>query len=428
VSDIVKNLLMIVPFFPPNAGGGVHRPLAFVRYLEQYGWKTTVVTPEAGTFWIEDASLLKDVPESCEVHRTRVLSGQSVLTRTRRAGRKPVRSQRGFAWLRKLGSMALVPDTYVGWYPFAVAAADRLLRRGGFDAVYSTSPPETSHLVGSCLYGRHRVPWVADFRDPWMNLHLYSPPTLLHRMRHQKLERSVCEQANVVVTSRWHAELLADLYPRMNAPTIIANGYDHEKMAAARDFHPPSEPFTMLHAGMLTQKRSALPLLEGLRLFVEKRPDARILVRFVGPRESGNDEAVERLGLSNVVELRDAVSHADSLQLERTSHILLLVKHDDPVYRGIVPGKLFEYVGAQRPILALVPDGEAKDIVKSLHRGETAPLRDAREIARSISLLYQKYERGTLDSDYDLSVVTEYQRVQRTARLAELLESITATA
>jgi glycosyltransferase involved in cell wall biosynthesis len=238
----------------------------------------------------------------------------------------------------------------------------------------------------------------------------------------------VCERSAVVVTSRWHGDLLKNLYPGMQAPTIIPNGYDHEKMAATPDLCPPDDPFVMLHAGMLTQKRSALPLLEGLRLFVNERPHARIRVRFVGPRESDNDVAVARLGLSEVVEFRDTVSHADSLQLERSSHILLLIKHDDPVYRGIVPGKLFEYVGARRPILALVPDGEAKDVVNSLRRGETARLDDEQEIARTISLLYDKYERGTLDSDYDLSVITEFQRVQRTARLAELLESLTGDA
>jgi glycosyltransferase involved in cell wall biosynthesis len=177
---------------------------------------------------------------------------------------------------------------------------------------------------------------------------------------------------------------------------------------------------------MLTQKRTAVPVLAGLEHFLKRRPDARILVRFIGPRESINDEETQRRGLDGVVEFHDTVSHADSLKLERRSHILLLVKHSNPLYKGIVPGKLYEYVGARRPILAVVPNGEAKEIVTGLRRGETAPPDDPAAIAQALDVMYAKYEAGTLEVDYDLSVVAEFQRQQRTARLAELLSSLQA--
>jgi glycosyltransferase involved in cell wall biosynthesis len=360
------------------------------------------------------------------VRRSRSLSGQSLLSRFRRDGRQQVRSSRRFGRLRKLGSLFLVPDTYVGWYPFAVAEGLRALHEHRFDAIYSTSPPETSHLVARRLHRRSGLPWVADFRDPWMNLHLYPPPTSLHRRLHRRLERGVCDDATVIVTTEWHAGRLRADYPRMHPPLVIPNGYDHQKFEGLDEAFPPEDRFVITHAGMLTQKRSAAPFLEGLRRFLSGRPDARVEVRFVGPRESANDDAVAAHGLGEVVEFRDTVSHPESLRLERTSHILLLVKHSDPLYRGIVPGKLYEYIGAERPILALVPEGEAARIVTELRRGETVPVDDVDAIHRVIAAMYDKYERGALDDAYNLSVVPEFRRRHRTEQLAKTLDDLAA--
>lgn len=426
----MKNLLMIVPFFPPNAGGGVYRTLAFVKYLERYGWATTVIAPRPESFWIVDETLSEEVPSSCRVLRTNTLNGQYVLSILRRrpqaSGRAQVRSSRKFSFMRKLSAFALIPDTYVGWYPFAVRTAARVLREGVFDAIYSTSPPETSHLVAHKLHKMSGLPWVADFRDPWMNLHLLSPPTVFHTRLHERLERTVCENASVIVTSQWHLGILGDRYPAMSRITMISNGYDALKLEKYEKLRPEGDRLRILHAGMLTQKRSAVPFLKGLRMFFDSHPKAvtRCCALFLGPRESENDTAVGELGLGDVVEFRDTVSHAESLRLERTSHILLLIKHSNPVYRGIVPGKLFEYIGVRRPILALVPDGEVKSMIHRLNRGEAAPPDNPREIASQIGRMYELYVEGALNRAYDLSPVAEFDRARLTGRLAEYLDSV----
>jgi glycosyltransferase involved in cell wall biosynthesis len=423
-----KQLLMIVPFFPPSGGGGVHRPLGFVKYLEKFGWRTTVVAPRADAFWIADRSLLDQVPPSCSVYRTETLSGQFILSRLGR--KKPVgegaqvRSSSRFSRLRKLGAWTLVPDTYLGWYPFAVRMGQRLLARHGFDAIYSTSPPETAHLIGRKLHKLSALPWVADFRDPWMNLYLLPVPTPVHAWLHRRHERAVCTAASVIVTSRWHEELLRGRYPGLRDIRLIPNGYDHEKFEAYRDCEPPRDEFRILHAGMLTQKRSAIPFLNGLKVFLDREPEARERCRvvFVGPRESENERHVDVLGLSSIVEFRDSVPHPESLKLECSSHILLLLKHTDPAYHGIVPGKLYEYLGAGRPILALTPEGEARDTVVRRRRGEVAPQHDEDAIAGRIALMYDKYKKGSLDSDYDLSAVGDCTREESAGQLADYLD------
>jgi glycosyltransferase involved in cell wall biosynthesis len=426
----MKNLLMIIPFFPPMAGGGVYRPLGFVKYLEQYGWRVTVIAPNPSAFWITDETLLEEIPSSCDIYRTATLSGQYVLSLVwgsrGNSGAPQVRSSRRFQRIRKLSAFALVPDTYLGWYPFAVHEGRRILRTKPIDAIYSTSPPETSHLIGAKLSAFSGKPWVADFRDPWMNLYLMPPPTRLHERLHQALEKRVCTRASVVVTTRWHEALLAKKYPTAGNVRIIPNGYDHEKLDAFSNLAPPDDRFRILHAGMLTQKRSAVPFLKGLKIYLDRSPESRrrFEVRFVGPREDESEIESARLALDDIVEFPDTVSHVETLKMERTSHILLLVKHRNPVYHGMVPGKLYEYVGAARPILALAPEGEVKDIVNGLGRGEVAPLDSPEQIADRIGEMYDRFLSGTLDRDYNLAPVDEFRRDRQAGELAGHLDSL----
>ncbi|UCH83430.1 MAG: hypothetical protein JSW50_13375 [Candidatus Latescibacterota bacterium] len=429
---MTKHLLMIVPFFPPIAGGGVYRPLSFVKYLGNYGWRTTVVTPQASSFWITDPALLEHVPPECDVRRTRTLSGQYLLSVVRGRGGKPsatrnqVRSSRRFSVLRKIGATFLIPDTYIGWYPFAVGEGRRVIGDKKIDAIYSTSPPETTHLIAKKLHDISGIPWVADFRDPWMNLYLLPRPTRWHEKVHERLERSVCSRAAAVVTNHWHLELLERRHPGRQRITIIPNGYDPADVESVEGIEPPRGGFCIVHAGMLTQTRSAEPFLEGLRRFIDANPGAEddCRVEFVGPRESNNDAHVDRLGLGSVVTFSGTVAHHETLKIEKASHILLLIKHANPDYDGIIPGKLFEYIGLRRPILALVPRGEAHRIVTDLNRGVVAPVEDPDAIARALSTMYDAHRRGRLDSSFDLGPIGDYRRDVLTGRLADYLNSI----
>jgi glycosyltransferase involved in cell wall biosynthesis len=407
-----------------------------VKYLGRYGWEPTVVTMASNSFWITDESLLAEVPPGCDVRRTQTMSAQALLAKLRGGAKercagdsRQVRSSRAFALLRALGSAALVPDTYRGWRPFAVREGLKVCGEKSIAAIYSTSPPETSHLVALELQERTGLPWLADFRDPWMNLYLLPTPTPVHRWLHERLERRVCEEASVVVTSPWHRELLAAKYPGRPGAALIPNGYDPQQIEPVLGITPPADRFQIVHAGMLTQKRSAVPFLKALKILFDESAGARERVRvvFLGPRESENDAAAAELGLGDSVSFRDTVSHSEALKIERASHILVLIKHANPLYDGIVPGKLYEYIGVRRPILALAPGGEASVIVRRYRRGEVAPPSDPRSIADKLKLMYDKHRDGTLEVDYDLSTVSEYRRDVLTMKLAEHLDSLSET-
>ena len=422
----MKRLLMIVPFFPPMAGGGVYRPLSFVKYLHDFGWETTVVAPRGDAFWIRDERLVTQIPASCEVIRTDTLSGQAMLSRRGKKRPSQRRSSSGFSAARRLASFFLIPDSYVGWRPFAVKAALAVTERESFDAIYSTSPPETSHLVAMAVQRRTGLPWVADFRDPWMNLYLFKPPTPLHAVLHRRLERHVCKVAHSVVTTRWHETYLKQTYPDAAGVTRIPNGYDAGEAAAADAGEPPSDRFRITHAGMLTQNRTAAPFLRGLRALLAAHPEIRsnIEVLFVGAREDRNEEAARSFGLDDIVHFRDTLPHDETLQLERRSHILLLIKHVHPDYGGMVPGKLYEYLGARRPVLALAPQGEAAQLVSDLRRGVVVPQDDERALADALFGLYRDHQDGNLERRFDLSHRPEFSRESLAGRLADLLDRV----
>jgi len=422
----MPSLLMIINFFPPSAGGGVYRPLSFVRDLSNRGWDITVVTPQAGEFWITDEALLKKIPEKVRVARTMSLSGQRVMNALRSGRSGPSRrSSSGFGLVRALSDFFLIPDSYVGWLPFARNAAFKLVKQGHFDALYSTSPPDSSHLIANSVAKRFHLPWVADFRDPWINLYLKKPPTPIHACLHRHFERTVTKADAILVTTDWHEEILERLYPGARV-VKITNGYDEDDFVGTEQMSPSGDVLTILHCGMLTLGRSSRPFLEGLAAFLSDTPDAlgRIKVSFVGARESDNEYWVERFSLEDVVSFEDNVPHEECIRREAVSHVLLLIKHDTPNYNGLVPGKLYEYIGARRPILAVVPEGEAARIVLNTGRGEVADISKTRQIAEKLGVMFKLFMDGRLDASYNLSKIDDFSRRVQSAKLDELLKAM----
>ncbi len=422
-----KRILVIVNFFPPAGGGGVYRPLSFVKYLARFSWDVTVLTPKAGEFWISDPGLLNQIPDGVKVVRTLSVSPPRFLSAVRKKNGQagPKRSTGSFELLRRLGELFLIPDTYVGWAPFAYRAASKLCRREDFDVILSTSPPDSTHLAAGKISRKYRIPWVVDFRDPWISLYLRDPITPVHRKLHQMMERHTVEAERILVTTDWQRRKLIELYPGCSVEKI-PNGYEEEDFAGLEDVNPDPEKFTVLHAGMLTLERKSEKFLKGVSLFLNRTEDAKGLLRiiFAGGRESANEKWVSKLGLENIVVFKDNLPHRECVRLEKSSHVLLLIKHDDNRYNGLIPGKLYEYIGAARPILAVVPDGEAKNIVQDLDRGETAQVNDPEDIAGKIEILFDLYKTRKLDSSYSLEDVPKYSRRSEAERLNSLLSEV----
>ena len=423
----MRHLLVISHFFPPMGGGGVQRVAKFVKYLPQHGWRTTVLSGRAEDYWMRDESLANEIPPSTRVVRTAAASGLGIL---RRVGGVPAarRSAGGFGFLRRAGAWMLIPDTYVGWRPFALRAARDILRADPPAAILSTGPPETNHLVALALRRETGLPWLADFRDPWFGLHLFPAPTRWHRRQHQALERDVLRAADcLVATTTWLRDLLRERAAAAARIHVIRNGYDPEDFGAAPVPPPdPGGPLVLAHTGMLTLSRSAAGLLQGLGTLLERQPElrGRVRVELVGARESANDALVTSAGLRDCVRFRGYVPHRDAIAAMLAADVLVLIKHADARYRGLVPGKLYEYLGAGRPILALVPESEAADLIRELGCGEVVPPGDGEAVARALAAFLEAKQAGTLVTRYRTAAAAAFTRPEQARNLAALLDQI----
>ncbi len=360
-----RRLLVLCYFFPPLAGGGVHRVLSFVRELPRFGWDCTVISADRSDYWVVDDTLEARIPAATEVLR---VSGGSALSAwlKLRGGGSGRRSGATFSALRGFSDWWLLPDSYLGWAKRSARVAGERLGRGDVDAMLSSSPPDSVHLAALAARRHHALPWVADFRDPWIGLHLRKPPTAWHRARQQELERRVLRTADrVLVASRTHADNLgAESVVRPGAVVHLPNGFApaEEVSPQARTADPGAAVgaarFLAVYTGTMAMMPETEVFLEAVHDLLARRPELRrrFRARLAGPFETGYHDRAVALGLTGIVEFTGPLSHAASRALQREADVLLLWKPPD--MPSMVPGKLYEYLDSGRPLIAMLPPGE----------------------------------------------------------------------
>jgi glycosyltransferase involved in cell wall biosynthesis len=437
-----RRLLLLCYFYPPLAGGGVHRVLGFTRWLPEHGWDCTVVCAGPEDYWVSDETLVGRIPSGTEVIRVSGGSALSAWLRLKRgrdratgpalsaasAGAGGRRSGRVFGGLRSLSDWLLLPDSYAGWARRARSVAAARLARGDVSAVLSTSPPDSVHLAGLSLARRFGLPWIADFRDPWIGLHFRRPPTSWHAARQRDLERRVLTGADLVLAaSRTHADdLERDAEARPRRVVHLPNGYEPDPGGPP----PPRDPdhFTLVFTGTLSLMPDAEVLFEALHELLARRPEARrrIRVRLAGPFDTDYEDRAVALGLKGIVEFVGPLAHGGARALQRSAELLLLWKPRG--YRTMVPGKTYEYLDAGRPILALLEeDDEAARLVRRAG-GICLPVGDRKGLAAEIERRYLAWKEGA-----DMEIRTppgrpewleEHTRSSLSKRLATLLDGL----
>ena len=426
-----RRLLLVCYFFPPIAGGGVHRVLGFARHLPRLGWECTVVCAGEEDYWVRDETLSAAVPQGTEVIRVRGGSAiASWLRLGRRAGGHGSGRRAGAlaSGLRRLSDWWLMPDSYVGWALRARRAVARRLARGDVDAVLTSSPPDSVHLAALGPARRAGVPWLADFRDPWIGLNFRTPPTSWHRARQAQLERSVLEGAETVTTaSRLHAEQLrGGAAGKVRRVVHLPNGF--EPAAVAVDASPESDAsfFTLVFTGTLSLMPETRVLLEALAAWLAARPAARarVRVRLAGPCDVDDEDRARALGLADVVSFPGPLAHAAARALQRRADLLVLWKPAGTGYRTMVPGKLYEYLDSGRPLLAVMPaDDEAAALVR---RGgaEVVPPGDRAAIAGALERGYDRWMDAGRAPDARPAWLDSHARAPIAARLAGWLDGL----
>jgi glycosyltransferase involved in cell wall biosynthesis len=431
----MRRILLLSYFYPPLAGAGVHRVLSFTRHLPAHGWACTVVCAGEDDYWVRDPSLVHAVPPETEVIRAPGGSALATLLRLQRGRGSGERSRGVYAALRAISNWWLLPDSYAGWAGRAARAAARRLAQGGVDAILSSSPPDSAHLAGLSLRRRLRVPWVADFRDPWVGLHYRTPPTAWHRARQSAMERNVLGSADLVlVASRAHE---AELRRRSGPPAKPTTGLRLARLEHLPNGFEPGTPepsldpgtpdfFTLVFTGTVSLMPDTNVFLEALHDLLARRPEARRRVRakIVGACESGHVDRAAALGLTGIVEFTGPLPYAAARAVQRGADALLLWKPRGSGYRDAVPGKLYDYLDAGRPLVALLePDDEAAELVRRaggdvLPPGQRAPLTEV------IERRYLAWKEGHRTPTSRPDWLAEHARGRLAERLARLLDGL----
>jgi glycosyltransferase involved in cell wall biosynthesis len=412
-------VLLVTMYFPPAGGGGVQRPLKLAQYLPALGIETHVLAPDDPKWVHRDPDLR--VPTQAWVHRARYLGPRA---------RKPAEELRAADGLDRALVQAQVtarrllrPDASVTWNLTAIPAAIRIARREGIDAVITTSPPPSVHFVGAAVQKATGAKWIADLRDPIVANQHRRDDTIAARARQKAVEqvaRLVASQADAVTcVSEAIAEEVRGLDAR-GVVRVIANGCDFDDFAGLE--YVPGERFRITHTGSFFGSRDPKPFLQAFR-----DADLDAVVRFVGDFRSADREWADALGLGDRLDLVDYLPRSDSLRLQRDSEaLLLLVPEAGGRGRGVLSGKVFEYIAAARPILAVVPpDGAAADLIRETGSGVVAAPDDVAGIRNALEELHARFSNGGLPS-VELAEVDEHRlsRQARVEEMADLLRSV----
>lgn len=394
-------VLYVAFYFPPTSGGGVERTLRFCEHLPAYGVDCEVLTPVDARWLAEDPGSLARIPDGLRVHRIPYRGpGNRVLPADRIAAADGT-LQRAAVRARLAPRRLLVPDVDVPWLADLVPAATRLLRTGRFDALLTTSPPHSVTVAGGVLARRTGVPWVADWRDPWL-----ANPDLGTDRRAVRAKlataarlarRMVPRMAAAACVNEAIADEVRGLAPGVPVD-VIPNGAEVERIAALE--RHPADRLTFLFTGYFFGDRGPGVFLDALAAALRERPALRdaVRVRFVGSFPDAARERLAALGLDGLVDVDPTRPHDDVLQAQRDADVLLLFMQDRPGSEAVVPAKTWEYLAAERPVLALVPPaGAAARELTAAGAGEVVAPDDADGVRAAILRLADRYAAGQLD-------------------------------
>lgn len=416
---LVVRVLLVTLYFPPAGGGGVQRSLKLAQYLPALGIETHVLAPDDPK-WIHRDPELR-VPTQAWVHRVHYVGPKARRPAEELHGTSGL--DRALAHARVATRRVLVPDASVTWNLTAIPAAVRLARREGIDAVITTSPPGSVHFVGAAVKRATGARWLADVRDALVaNPHRRADTTATRAKQaaNAQLGRLVARYADAISTvSDAIAEEIQGLSPRGVVRTI-ANGCDFDDFEGLE--YRPGARFRITHTGSFFGKRSPRPFLQALD---DSGLDA--VARFVGDFRASDREWADELGLGERLELIEYSPRAESLRLQRDSEVLLLLVPDAGGRgKGVLSGKVFEYLAAGRPILAAVPpDGAAAALIRETGAGVVVAPDDVAGLRSALEGLHGRYLDGGLPSvELDEEVRERLSRQARVEETADLLREI----
>jgi glycosyltransferase involved in cell wall biosynthesis len=437
----MKNVLIIAYYFPPTGMGGVQRVQKFCKYLPDFGWKPIVLTIEGSGHLAQDLTLLEEIKGKVKIYRTVDPLGfreglitedtQNFESLQKNRNLKIAATTTIYNAGRKMSSWFLFPDSKIGWMPNAMKKGMEIIQNEKIDLLFSTAPPNTSLITGLLLKRRTGLPLVCDFRDPWTESFFFNPPTVFHRLLHESFEKRVLKFANhVIAVNHPLKELFDQKLPLINREkvSVITHGYDAEdfRKISKSPITKHKSRFTIVHVGTLNKWSRPDPLLHAVKGLIEEKKltDSEIEVHFIGSSTDRDQKLTQDSELERVVKFTPYLTHRKSLQYLQDADILWLTISGETdkggKYRST--GKLYEYLGARKPILASAPlDGAAARVIRETGTGATFDPQDISGLKNSIWDFFQRKKEDTL-KEFSKEKVERFERKHLTKNLSELFE------
>ncbi len=414
----MKSLLLITYYFPPCGGAGVQRWLRILKYLPAKGWDITVLTTQKGDYPIIDNSLEKNIPDNIKVIRTKTpIFGNFYKKVTKDKAGIPygsLNSDKEDTLLKKIlywiRINLIIPDARFIWNKQAYKEAVRLLKANSYEIVLTTSPPHSSQLIGLKLKSKFLIKWVTDFRDPWADIYFLklAKQNKLSYLINKHLEKKVIKKAdlNLIVS-----DSIKESLPKGNKLTFT-NSYDPADFANHKKIL--SDKFRIKYVGKLTEAQDINSIITALNNLPQLHNN--IEFTFIGTYESNP------FNTNFPIIIKNYLPHSEAIEEMINSELLILLINDYPENKGMLTTKLFEYLGANVPILCIGPqDGDANAIIQECHAGKCANYSDVNSLKLHIENFYSHWNKK-LSSN--LSNNKNYSTIEQIDKLDQILTKI----
>ncbi len=430
----MKKVLIITYYFPPSGGPGVQRVLKFAKFLPEFGWEPVLLTVKEGDYPARDESLLKEIPPSMKIFRTSIIEPYDFYRKI--TGKKPgtavdvnnipkkgERKNFSESIAEFIRATFFIPDARIGWLFSAVSEAKKIIQQENIDAIYSSSPPYTCAVIARNVHRATGVPWTAGFRDPWTGFLSTPNRWFLPKRIDERLERSCFEEATRVEVA-WRGILL-DLhkkYPDIPVDKVVhlPNGFDSADFPSTTYIR--NDKFTVTYTGSMYGVRNPKTFLQAVANLInaKKIDPTKIRLKFIGRFGSEVVEMFHEATVASCIETLPYLPHSESIEHLMKSDALLLIVDEYAGGEEIVPGKVFEYIGARRPIIGIAHDGAVADLLRATNTGLVARNDDVPAIERIILEYHGDYLYNKSGFSPDQKAIGQFERREITKRLAQL--------
>lgn len=427
----MKKVLIITYYWPPAGGPGVQRWLKFVKYLPEFGIEPVVYVPENPTYPIIDKSLEAEIPKGVTIIKRPIFEPYrfaNILSKkeTNQMSSGIIDNSKKQSALQKfmlyVRGNFFIPDARMPWVKPSVKFLSDYLEKENIDTVITTGPPHSLHLIGLRLQEKLDLKWIADFRDPWTTIgyHKKLKLTKTSAKKHKRFEKEVLTKADQFITTSFKTR--DDFKEITKQPiTVITNGYE----TTGNDKSVLDKTFAFSHIGSLLSGRNPSNLWEVFRELIEENDSFRenFRLRLVGMVSSEVWQSLKENQLTDFVDHEGYVSHKEAVEFQKQTQVLLLLEINSEETKGIIPGKLFEYLNAKRPIIAIGPKGwDVPKIISKTESGKCFDYSEKEGLKKIVLHYFEAFQQGNLN--IDSKNIQQYHRRELTGSMAEIIKKV----